>query len=397
MGRGRTQQALVAEATEYLEELEAGEIDDTWDAVQAIDEYLGLIDDEHVELREALNATRSGLLGERPRGKARRAAPKRATRPASRTIEPGTKLETDADRVGTASPFELTFAYRGELRRISTLRAHMRWFFRVPKRDLLAELGAIFDELVAASEPFEWLQNTTSQLYSRATPSSIARARARFACPAGSSCHIALKSAELADDAAERRLEVSIHPRGSTTYTSCPSSLHLTFPPTAMDGAFRDRFVDLCARLPALLCATAGYFLDTTIVRPAAAKQIMTVALRHRGVELPGTTTTANVATSWICGVNWLTAIGAGARAVLGKDLRGPAIALHRAGDAVVIQAGPRPELGEDGIPPATYRRVHEYLDRPSTLVGLATAISDPRVNDWHRRFTSRRAPGSAT
>lgn len=384
--RRRSQRALVAEATAYLEELDAGDIDDTSDALQAIDEYLAAIDDAHAVVREALEAARAELRGVRRRPRAK-PAPRRAAKPASRPIAPGTKFRSEADRVGGDRPFELTYAAEGELRRITTLRAHMRWYFRVPRRALLDELGALYDELLAASGPFAWIQQATSRRYGAATASTVARARERFACPGTSSCDLGLKLADLADDVAARRLDVSIHPRGSIRYTICPSSLHLTFPPAAMDDAFRDRFVELCARLPDLLCGTAGYLLDTTLVRPAAAKQILDAALAHPGVELPGVMTSTKLPASWISGVNWLTAIGAGARKALGDDVHGPGIELHRAGDATVIQAGPRAELGDRGVPPAAYRRVHAYLDRPSTLVGLPIELTDPRADAWHRRY----------
>lgn len=388
MSRAKAQRALVSQAHEYLEELEGGDVDDAA-ALQTIDEYLAASDAEHVDVREALEAARAGLSGERRRRSAARrervtSAP--AAKPASRAVAPGTKPRSEADRLGGEPPFELTYAFEGELRRISTLRAHMRFFFRVSRRALLDDLRALHDELVARSGPFTWLEKTTSRLYGAATASSLARARERFTCPGVASCHIGLKHSELADDVAERRLDVSIHPRGATSYRAVPSSLHLTFAAAAMDDDFRDRFVALCSRLPELLCGTAGYFLDTTQVRPVAASRIMDAALANPGLELPGTMSFTKAQPSWISGVNWLTAIGAGARKALGAELEAPSIAVHRAGDAIVLQAGRRPELGRDGVSPDAYRRVHAYLERPSTLVGLPIELADPRANAWHRR-----------
>src|SRR5689334_13195296 len=57
-------------------------------------------------------------------------------------------------KIGGEPPFELAIGAR----RISTLRAHMRFYFRVAKRAQMAELAAIYDELVA--EPFAWLKQT---------------------------------------------------------------------------------------------------------------------------------------------------------------------------------------------------------------------------------------------
>ena len=367
---GRTQRALVAEATTLLEELAAGDIDDERDALASIEELLSTLSARQ-KVRAELEAARDALT--RPSGRKRKKKTKATPR---RKAPQGARPRNDAERV-------------------VSLRVHMRWFFRVPKRALLEDVEALYDELLTIHGPFDFIGKANTRGFSKCTAAALTRARARFACPKGSSCYIELKRSELADDVAAASVRVAAHPRGSTSYTSCPSELQITADPETADAAFRDRFIEVCGRLPDFATATAGHYLDVAIAgqRPEVIERALDLALEHPGAELPGGTLwRQTLDPGWIAGVNWLTGLSAATVDILGgasslKRKLPAGCTLHRIGDRVVIEAGKKPQLGSAGKAPATYAGVARALETPKTLFGLPIAFNAPRADAWQRRL----------
>lgn len=385
---GKTQRALVAEATTLLEELAEGDIDDERDVLASIEELLAALSARQ-KIRADLEAARDSLS--RPRSKRKAKA-----KPAPRRKAPrGARPRSDAERVGGEDPFELTHTYAGEVTRVASLRMHMRFFFRVPKRALLEDVAALYDELVATHGPFDFIGKTTTRGFSKCTGAALSRARARFACPKASSCYIELKRSELADDVATASVRVAAHPRGSTPYTSCPSELQVTADPTSADDAFRNRFIEVCGRLPDFASATAGHYLDVSIAghEPEVIARVLDSAMQHPGAELPGGTLwRQTLAPGWIAGVNWLTGLSAATVDALGGASRlkrnlPAGCTIHRVGDRAVIEVVDGPQLEGDGKAPPTYAGVAQALETPKTLFGLPLAFAAPQADAWQRRL----------
>jgi hypothetical protein len=131
-----------------------------------------------------------------------------------------------------------------------------------------------------------------------------------------------------------------------------------------------------------------------------AQRKMGALARRHPGLELPDTTATLAAIPRGFKRVNWLTLLDAaqrdrlGGTAVLRREL-GPEITVHELPDGVIVQAGPRPDVGDVNrhrwLP--LYHRVGAVLEparareHPAFIARGASLGDEDLTEEWLAHF----------
>jgi len=269
-----------------------------------------------------------------------------------------------------------------------------RLFFRASTKDVAAAAREQFarwtSELGAESWPWwrrydrgEW------QAVDKRTPSAWTKYLDRIAKDSGGVHVVDLGEAEEDPErvpmhASSRQLEIILHCRGSSLYSTEPSMLQAMMPAEeAMDRADEWR-VRVCAACDALPVQTGivGFALAEGSLRAKdkAVDSAMRAVLRdHATIDVEESLAELLVRPDRIRGIGWLTVLGKDVEAAAGGEARlrrelPASVQLHRTRHALVVQAGPKPVLGT-GETLAPYRAVHHALQKVLTpLVAGLTA-----------------------
>ena len=161
-----------------------------------------------------------------------------------------------------------------------------------------------------------------------------------------------------------------------------------------------DRVLRICETLP-VKSGVVGFAAERTGLSGEELSTLYAAAMRHPGVELANDWNMAMAQPNAIKGVNWLTVLSHAAISQLGSldKLRADldrAIVIHETRHAIVLQAGPRPRLGDvnqgDLLPEyreiyRTLRSLHEPMIEAAAPLPLGRDDDDERTEAWLRRF----------
>lgn len=136
--------------------------------------------------------------------------------------------------------------------------------------------------------------------------------------------------------------------------------------------ALAAQLVEVAAPLD-FVCGTAGLMLHgSPFGSQGLWKEIRGLVTRYEGVEPPGADKAQWRAILGLTGINWLTFVGpphleklGGANAVEARAAKALGVTAQRLGQGIVLQAGPRPRLGDRNKPSAAldpYREVHRIV-----------------------------------
>jgi hypothetical protein len=167
-------------------------------------------------------------------------------------------------------------------------------------------------------------------------------------------------------------LEFVLLPRGSYYFSNSISRVYAMMPVHEfVENAerWRDLVLAACEEIP-VSSGLAGFALSEGDLhaRDKAVDRAMTeVYSCYNAVEVGEDLSELLVRRDRIRGVGWLTLLGAEAQKILGGEARirsalGSDATVHRTAHALVIQAGPRPVLGDDPATLAPYRAVYAVV-----------------------------------
>jgi len=312
-----------------------------------------------------------------------------------------------------ADRFTIPMQVRRDLSvQIAALRADVRLYFDVPFDEIADDFLPVFDDLWTWSGRSEhrWWRHEEMPLYEpvRARTHTVLASVLRRGLPRDVGVFEA-KAVDPAagDDArfvvADKAVSAQWYTKGGTFGGLAAGEVRVLDRWQRMlenPDEWLARVLATCDALP-VKSGVSGFVAEHEGLMGADMAVLYGAAMRHVGVDLDNDWTLAMAAPNAIKGVNWLTVLGRGAVDQLGgvQALRravGDAATVHEVRHAVVLQAGPTPQLGDtnrgDRLPAygtvyAAVKDLHEPMISEAIPFQMGRPDDADRTEAWLRRF----------
>ncbi len=275
---------------------------------------------------------------------------------------------------------------------VATVLGVARFYFRAGTKDVQAAAAKQFDRWQADLDAMKWpwwrrYDREEWQKVDGRTPGVVAKYLEGAGKDSRGLRLIDLPEPETNPDriamhARTRELEVVVHGRGGILFSSRASLLQAMIPSEELQRhaeAWLRRTLDVCETLP-VQSGVVGFVLNEGTLRTkdkAVDRRMRELLASSPTIDIAEDLTDVLVKPDRIRGVGWLTVLGTDAEKVVGGEARlrrelPRAVVLHRTKHALVVQAGPRPVLGDGALD--AYRDTHRALERAiAPVVALLT------------------------